>query len=157
MTKHNLTGHLSWLLKSNNAVLNNDAPAIVQSSQTAGLLDTLALSQSAPGTQGNVAVESDGRAFDVAGFPPTEREFLRPTLPASFLTAQDGVAMARLGLGSTSSNKPCLLSENIPVSLQTPASIARVPGTSLREHYTTRYEHRSEGKCYLDNLPCDCH
>lgn len=74
--------------------------------------------------------------------------FARPALPASVLKAQSKNEMARLQSGPKSNNKPRMLSERIPLSLQTPvASSVPVPSTSLKDQYNAQWASRATGKC----------
>ena len=145
MTKHNFKDHLNWLLKSNIAVPRYTLLATAHPSWITTNSDTDCQSQRTPTAYANSQNASSGGEIKTLKVSAPEREFIRPSLPASVLNGQGGDAMARLQSGSRSSNKPRLLSENIPVSLQTPASNTRVPGSSLRDQYTARYERQNEG------------
>lgn len=95
--------------------------------------------------------EVDGNVDSSARQP----EFVRPTLPASVLNTRAGNEMARLQSGPRSSNKPRLLSEHIPVALQTPAYTSiRKPCISLKDQDSSQWEGRpgTQGRVYCDYL-----
>ena len=139
MTKHNLKQHLHWLLGS----LPTEPPQPVYAPPTPSIGNALSLPPNLERLGSNSVVwEADGNVGSSARQP----EFVRPTLPASVLNTQAGNDMARLQSGPRSNNKPRLLSEHIPVALQTPASTSiRKPGTSLKDQYIAQWERRPSG------------
>ena len=140
MTKHNLNQHLRWLLgclaiEPLQPAYGPPPPLSVE--------NALSLPQDierfGPET---VVEEASGNADSSA----RQSEFARPNLPASILNAQAENEMARLQSGPKSSNKPRLLSEHIPVALQTPTSTSiQKPGTSLRDQYSAQWQCRPPG------------
>jgi len=95
-----------------------------------------------------------GSAQNNARSAQTAPEFARPLFPASALNALDKDDMARLQSAPKSNNKHRLLSETIPVALQSPTVTSRTPGKSLTDNYSARYDRRTEGKCSLHCLEC---
>ena len=131
MTRHNLNQHLHWLLGS----LPSETP---QPAYAPSLISSV---EQGPGNfeSYRVAEDADGNVNSTARQP----DFARPTLPASVLNAQAGNEMARLQSGPKSSHKPRLLSEHIPVALQTSrVSTTPKPGTSLKDQYSAQWERR---------------
>ena len=146
MTKHNIKDHLDWLIKAGS--FHPSQP--LYAPPTAEIDSTLVASSDIFSTQeptGNTCKNSNdnlGILQDVDR-PLSQPEFARPSIPASILNARDGV-MARLQSGSKSNHKPRLLSENLPLSLQTPAtSSTKGFGTSLKDRYNARWEQRAAG------------
>lgn len=149
MTKHNLNQHLHWLLGS----LPSQPPRPVYArppplsiGNTSSLPPNLERLES-----DTVFGEVDGNVDSSARQP----EFVRPTLPASVLNTRAGNEMARLQSGPRSSNKPRLLSEHIPVALQTPAYTSiRKPCISLKDQDSSQWEGRpgTQGRVYCDYL-----
>ena len=140
MTKHNLDQHLHWFLGS---LPTEPLQPVYAPPSTPSAEDAQSLSQEFErlGTA-TIVAEIDGNVDSSARQP----EFLRPTIPASVLNNQGGYEMARLQSGPKSSNKPRLLSEHIPVALQTPTSTSiRRPGTSLKDQYSAKWEHGPSG------------
>lgn len=146
MTKHNLPDHLNWLLESNPAGLLN--PPSGQYPPNVTNLDPGLAATSTPVAGEFIPTNSiSSGALNNAAFLATASEFVRPHLPASALNVQEKNAMARLQSGPKSYNKPRLLSETIPPSLQTPKpSPNHAPGTSLQDRYAAQYDRRIAGK-----------
>lgn len=148
MTKNNLREHLGWYIGCSS--LQPQQPAYAPPS--VGLTTAFGLclvDQSPPQGLENFAEEPRGVqvATNNAGALQAEPDFLRPLLPASVMNRDP---MARLQSGPKSTNKPRLLSETIPVSLQTPTpSSVRAPGTSLKDQYSAQWERRATGTCPL--------
>lgn len=148
MTRHNLHQHLHWLLGSLPTEPRQPAYAPVPTSSVENAsslpqeVERLGLDTIVEETDSNV--ESSAR----------QPEFVRPSLPASVFNSQGGHEMARLQSGPKSSNKPRLLSEHIPVALQTPTPTSiRKPGTSLKDQYSAQWENRpfgTEGAIHCD-------
>ena len=140
MTRHNLNQHLHWLLGS----LSTEPPQpAYHRPLPPSVEEALSLPQGfvRTGSQPNV-----GKAGCNVDHSARQPEFVRPSLPASVLNIQAANEMARLQSGPKSSNKPRLLSENIPVALQTPPSTTlRKPGTSLKDQYSAQWERRPSG------------
>lgn len=140
MTKHNLNQHLHWLLGS----LPSKPPRPVYAPPpppSVGNASSLPQNFEHLGSD-TLYGELDGNVNSSARQP----EFVRPTLPASVLNTQAGNEMARLQSGPRSSNKPRLLSEHIPVALQTSASTSiRKPGTSLKDQDSAQWERGPPG------------
>jgi len=142
MTKHNIRDHLNWLIKCGSS--QPSQPVYVNAAQS--LLDD------------RPSLQKFGRADDYStdlralqrdvGSLHSEPQFARPSLPASILNAHGGNTMARLQSGPKSGHKPRLLSEAVPLSLQTPTSSStpRAPGTSLKDRYNARWERRAPGE-----------
>ncbi len=148
MTRHNLNQHLHWLLGSSPA--EPPQPAYVPP-PTSSVENALSLSHEVdhPGLD-TIDEEVDRNVKSTARQP----DFLRPTLPASVLNTQGGPEMARLQSGPKSNNKPRLLSEHIPVALQTPTNASiRKPGTSLKDQYSAQWECRPSGM--KSRISCD--
>ena len=148
MTKHNIREHLTWLIKYNS--LQPPQPVYVPPST--GLSSALEPSFNVQSPPQDVR-RLDSATFDELGLPENvngphpAREFVRPVLPASKLKAQNNDAMARLQSGPKSSHKPRLLSESLPLSLQTPStSSGKVPRTSLKDQYNAQWERKAPGK-----------
>ena len=136
MTRHNLEQHLHWLLGSLPTEPLQPAYAPLP---TSSMEDVSSLPQEAERLKLDPIVEE---ASD-ANSSSRQREFVRPSLPASVLNTQGGHEMARLQSGPKSSNKPRLLSEHIPVALQTLTHTSiRKPGTSLKDQYSAQWERR---------------
>ena len=140
MTRHNLNQHLHWLLGSFPTEPRQPAYAPAPTSSVEAALslpqevEHLALD--------TIVEEADSNANSSERLP----EFVRPTLPASVLNAQGGHEMARLQSGPKSNNKPRLLSEHIPVALQTSRLTSiRKPGTSLKDQYSAQWERKPSG------------
>ena len=149
MTRHNLNLHLHWLLRS----LPTQPPQSAYAPPpTSSIEDTLSLPQEVERLGPGLTVEeADGNVNSSARQP----EFVRPTLPASVLNTQAGHEMARLQSGPKSSNKPRLLSEYIPVALQTPASTSvRKSGASLKDQYSAQWERKPSGT--QGRIHCNC-
>lgn len=148
MTRHNIKDHLDWLIKAGSSQPPQPAYAPPSSGLTSALDPSLAYpssQQQFESISGDLA-DTWGVTKDVGIFH-SRPEFARPLLPASILNAQGSDTMARLQSGTKSSNKPRLLSETIPLSLQTPtASSGRAPGTSLKDRYSAQWERRAPGK-----------
>ena len=147
MTKHNIKGHLNWLIKCGS--YQPSQPAYSPSSTgPASVIEQILEEQST--SQRAEPVIQDGSGIgslaEDALHPPSEPEFVRPILPASVLNAQGKDEMARLQSGTKSSHKPRLLSETIPLSLQANPVSPRVPGTSLRDRYNAQWERRAPSK-----------
>jgi len=145
MTKHNLREHLSWLIGCGSL----QPSQLAYAPPSAGLASAFGsfLEDQSP-SQGleSVLEEPNIVPNDVGGYQ-VEPTFARPLLPASVLNAQSKDAMARLQCGPRSNNKPRMLSENIPLSLQTPTtSSARASGTSLKDQYNAQWTPRATGK-----------
>ena len=148
MTKHNIKEHLDWLIKCTSF----QPPQPVYAPPSTGLdsaLKPFPDSQSPPQRLDNLetatldAVDSPEKV-DGPHPPP---EFAKPLLPASKLTSQNNDAMARLQSGTKTSHKPRLLSESLPLSLQTPStSSSNVPRTSLKDRYNAQWERKAPGK-----------
>lgn len=140
MTRHNLDQHLHWFLGSLPTEPPQPAytPPPTSSSEDAPSFPQ-AFERLGPAT---IGAETNGNVTSSARQPG----FLRPTIPASVLNNQGGYEMARLQSGPKSSNKPRLLSEHIPVALQTPISDSvRKPGTSLKDKYTAKWDRGHSG------------
>lgn len=140
MTRHNLNEHLRWLLGSlpteppQPAYAPPPTPKVEDVSSLPQEIERLGLD--------TIFEEADSNVSSSARQP----EFDRPTLPASVLNTKGGHEMARLQSGPRSSNKPRLLSEHIPVALQTPKSTSiRKLGTSLKDQYSAQWERRPSG------------
>lgn len=148
MTKNNIEDHLAWLINCGSLQPQQPVPALQftgGSNASPTFSDGPPSSQRAEGIYGETSGGSVGNS-DVSIFP-SEPEFIRPVLPASALKTQGKDAMARLQAGSKSSHKPRLLSESIPLSLQTPtAPSTRAPGTSLKDRYSAQWERKAPGK-----------
>lgn len=148
MTKNNLREHLNWLIGCGS--LQPSQPAYAP--PTTGLASAFgATLESQTPSQSLEPVDEERYTTqkDVGGSQaiPT---FARPLLPASILNAQSKDAMARLQSGSRSNNKPRMLSDTVPSSSQTPTpTLARAPGTSLKDQYSARWDSRATGKCSL--------
>ena len=127
MTKNNLREHLSWLLKS--ASTNNLHSASGESLKTVALLGPSNASIPTPFI-GSSAASSTliSKRNDNATSFNADPAFARPNLPTSLLRAQSRDDMARLQSGPKSSNRPKLLSESTPASLQAPTP------SSVHEH-----------------------
>ena len=148
MTKHNLDQHLHWLLASLPSEPPQPAHAPPPTSTVEGVLSPS--QQVERPTSDPTADGVDGNVDSSAQQP----EFVRPTLPASALGIQNGREMARLQSGPKLSIKPRLLSEQIPVALQTPTSNSvRKPGTSLKDRYSAQWERKPSGTKY--RIICD--
>ena len=150
MTRHNLNQHLHWLLRASPAEPPQSAYA---PTPTPSVEDALSLPQQVEYLGLDTIVEEfDSNVNSTARQP----EFLRPTLPASVLNAQGQPEMARLQSGPKSNNKPRLLSEHIPIALQTSSHTStRKLGTSLKDQYSAQWEHRPSGlksRIYYDFL-----
>ena len=139
MTKHNLKVHLHWLI----ACLPTKPPQPAYGPLPPSVEDSLSPLQDIEGSGSDASVEKlDSNVNNSA----PQQKFARPSLPASVLNNQPGNEMARLQSGPKSSNKPRLLSEHIPVALQTPASTSsRKPGTSLKDQYSAQWERKPSG------------
>lgn len=140
MTRHNLDQHLHWFLGS--APTEPQQP-VYAPPPTSFTEDAPPLPQEVERLRpATIVRESDGNVDRSARQP----EFVRPTTPASVLNNQGGYEMARLQSGPKSSKKPLLLSEHIPVALQTPNSTStRKQGTSLKDQYSAKWESRPLG------------
>ena len=148
MTKTNIKDHLAWLITCKSV----RPPRSAHAPQTTGPPNLLEISlDRQPSSQRpvNTCDESAGvpaAAGDACTLHP-EPEFLKPALPASASIHQAQDVMARLQSGPKSSHKPRLLSESIPLSLQTPTSSSiRIPGTSLKDRYSAQWQQRATGK-----------
>ena len=150
MTRHNLNQHLHWLLGSLPTAPPQPAfaPLIISSVE-----DASPSSQDVDHLESYLVVEdADGNVNSSARQP----EFVRPTTPASVLNNRAGNEMARLQSGPKSSHKPRLLSERIPVTLQTPRfpTIPK-PGSSLKDQYSAQWERGPSGThsgAYCDSV-----
>lgn len=147
MTRTNLGIHLSWLISCGSTQPPQPiyVPQLTQPADGLGQpLDNSSLSQKPV-----LDIEKSGnvqRGTDDDSCIPSESEFARPQQSASALNAQSKIAMARLQSGPKSSNKPRLLSESLPVSLQTPThSAVRPSSTSLKDQYSAQWESRANG------------
>lgn len=140
MTRNNLNQHLHWFLGSTHTEPPQPAyaPPPTSSAEDAPSLPP----ESERLRPATIVEESDGNVDSSARQP----EFVRPTTPASVLNDQGGYQMARLQSGPKSSKKPLLLSEYIPVALQTPTSTStRKQGTSLKDQYSAKWDRRPLG------------
>ena len=140
MTRHNLNQHLHWLLGSlpTEPPQPVHAPSFISSVEDASsiLQDVQQL------VPYSVVEDADGNVNSSA----RQSEFVRPASSARVLNTQAGNEMARLQSGPKSSHKPRLLSEQIPVALQTPRlATIRKPGTSLKDQYSAQWERRPSG------------
>ena len=136
MTRHNLEQHLHWLLGS---LLTEPPQPAYAPLPTSSVEDASSLPQEAERLRLDIIVEEASDADSSSRQP----QFVRPILPASVVNTQGGHEMARLQSGPKSSNKPRLLSEHIPVALQTPTPTSiRKPGTSLKDQYSAQWERR---------------
>ena len=141
MTRHNLNQHLDWFLGS--SLTEPPQPAYAPP-PTSSFPNPSSLPQEVESLElARIVEEVDNNVHS----PARQPEFVRPTLPASVLNAQEGHDMARLQSGPKSSKKPQLLSERIPVALQssTPISVRR-PATSLKDQYNAQWETKSHSK-----------
>lgn len=148
MTRHNLQGHLSWLLVTAHNVPAS-APAIPPSVASAITLgaEPYSLSQfrSQPaegaGSHETLTSGTNGRRFQES------EEFIRPSLPASALQRKHLEAMGRLQSGPKASTKPRLLSERLPEVAQSHKQPNQTrPATSLVEQYNAAYSRSDAGK-----------
>lgn len=140
MTRHNLNQHLHWLLGS--LPIEPPQPAYAPLA-TSSVENASSLPQEVEHLELDTIVEEADKYVQSSA---TQPEFVRPTLPASILNTQDGQEMARLQSGPKSSNRPRLLSEHIPVALQTPTPTSiRKPGTSLKDQYNAQWERKPLG------------
>ena len=148
MTKHNIKEHLSWLINSGSSHPPRPAhapPSAVFTSDLGPFLDNLTPPRSFEEI-GLGRTEALRTAKDVGDLLP-EPQFARPSLPASKLNAQRNDPMARLQSGAKQSHKPRLLSEGIPLSLQTPTTTSSgAPRTTLKDRYTAQWEPRAPGE-----------
>lgn len=136
MTKNNLREHLNWLLHSESAppAPPSRPAAHLQLTESGSILDNEAGILSSAGPLG-LTLRTANDANSVRG--------TRPQLPLSIAESND--AMARLQLPAKSNTKPRLLSENVPLSLQTPQPAHRTSGLSLKDQYKARYDRKTEG------------
>ena len=148
MTKNNIRDHLAWLITSSSVRPQQSTQALPITGPPNLLENPL---DRQPSSQRPV-----NTGDDLAGVPAassnahallSEPEFLKPALPASASSHDAKDVMARLQAGPKSSHKPRLLSESIPLSLQTPASSSsRIPGTSLKDRYSAQWQQRATGE-----------
>ena len=141
MTRHNLNEHLHWLLRT--SPIEPPRPAYAPA-HASSLEDVSSLPQGAEHTILNTIFEE---ADSNVSSSRRQGDFVQPTSP----NLRGGHEMARLQSGPRSSNKPRLLSEHIPVALQTPTSSSiRKPGKSLKDQYSAKWEHRpgTEGRSF---------
>ena len=145
MTKHNLREHLHWLIDTNPTEPAHRAippPSTVPSAVLEPFPDESSQPRVLDAGVSHRCVTQI--ATEKLGSPERELEFARPLLPASVLNARSRDEMARLQSGPKSNKKPRLLSENIPLSLQTPTpSSIRVPGKSLTDQYNAPWERKN--------------
>ena len=139
MTRHNLNEHLHWLFR----YPPTEPPQPAYAPPPPSAENAFWLPQDIERSRlDTVDDEADGNVDSSV----RQTEFVRPTVPASFLNTQAENEMARLQSGPKSSNKPRLLSERIPVALQTAApTSSRKPGTSLKDQYSAQWERRPSG------------
>ena len=147
MTKHNLREHLTWLIVK--GPLQPPQPTFTPPSTEASNVSETVLEDSssvvAPTGPESFLTGAQTAVNDVLSEDP-EPEFARPLLPASVLNSNGVDTMARLQSGPKSSHKPRLLSEPIPLSLQTPsASLARAQGPSLGDNYNAQWGQKRSG------------
>ena len=142
MTENNLGVHLRWFLKGGSEQPPQPAYAsLLPELSPANIIPRNDCSQASQIV--SAGVELPGLDANSGSHQPSH-SFARPGRPASVLNAQSEDAMARLQSGRRDNNKPRLLSEALPVTLQTPSNPAkRVPGTSLRDQYTAQLECKS--------------
>lgn len=145
MTKNNLREHLGWLIECGSCQPSQSART-PPSAELASALGPLLENQSPPQASESILEKSTG-VPNHAGDSQVDPVFARPALPASVLNAQSKDEMARLQSGPKSNNKPRMLSERIPLSLQTPvAASAPTPSTSLKDQYNAQWASRATGK-----------
>lgn len=137
MTRNNLNQHLHWLL----GCLPAEPPQ-----PPYGSLLSSSVEEASPLPQQfdhfglHNTLEEAGSDDNSSARQP---ELVRSTLSASGHNTQSGHEMARLQSGPKSRNKPRLLSEHIPVALQSPGPTStRKPGTSLKDQYSAQWERR---------------
>ena len=142
MTENNLGVHLHWLLKCGSEQPPPPAyTSLLVELSPANVTPRDSCSQASQTVSAESEVPRPG-ANSEGHQPP--HIFARPGQPASVLNAQSKDEMARLQSGRRDNNKPRLLSETLPVTLQTPSNPAkRVPGTSLRDQYSAQLECKS--------------
>ena len=147
MTTNNLREHLVWLI--GNGLPQPPQPLYTPpSTEASSVLGAVSEDQSplpisaGPYSDSTEIVTVFENAFGQQSLP----EFVRPSLPASVLNAHGADAMARLQSGPKSNHKSRLLSERMPLSLQTlSASLARPPGRSLTDQYNAPWEQKASG------------
>lgn len=145
MTKNNLREHLGWLIECG-PCQPSQSIRTPPSAELAIALGPYLETQSLPQVSESIVEESTGVPSHV-GDSQVDKIFARPALPASVLNAQSKDEMARLQSGPKSNNKPRMLSERIPLSLQTPvAASAPIPSTSLKDQYNAQWALRATGK-----------
>ena len=142
MTRHNLNEHLHWLLRTSPI----EPPRPAYAPPPASSIEDVS-----SGAEHIILNTIFEEADSNVSSSPRRGDFVRPTSSASCLNLRGGHEMARLQSGPRSSNKPRLLSEHIPVALQTPTSSSiRKPGKSLKDQYSAQWEHRpgAEGRFF---------
>ena len=146
MTKHNLKDHLGWLIKSKPTFSSCPLTVQVESfPEAASIFEADNTLQHRSATPTVVPVSSTKGSGD--GSPQGETSdfrFLRPTIPTSFLNGEGRDVMARLKSGPKVDNKPRLLSEQLPTSIQPSLPPVRTPGVSLTETFIARYDSHSD-------------
>ena len=154
MTRNNLREHLTWLIGNG----PSQPPQLEYAPPSTGASSVLeAILEDPSPTLVSIGPVSDSTGIQVVfdnvlGQP----EFARPSVPASVLNAHEADAMARLQSGPKSNYKPRLLSERIPLSLQTPsAPLARSPGQSLTDRYNAPWDQKASGTLPYISVLCE--
>ena len=157
MTRNNLREHLTWLI-------GNGPPQPPQPEYTppptgaSSVLEAILEDPSPPLVSAGPVSDSTRIqvVFDNVLGQESPPEFARPSVPASVLNAHGADAMARLQSGPKSNHKPRLLSERIPLSLQTPsAPLARPPGQSLTDQYNAPWDQKPSGTLPYISVLCE--
>ena len=142
MTTNNLSEHLNWLIGYGSNQPSYPAYVPTRTNPLEPIVEQ------PPNSPKHGYVDTKAHSHCEAEYRGLDAEFVRPQLPASVLNLNGKEVMARLQSKPASSNKPRMLSENIPLCLQTPAiSSIRAPGTTLRERYSAQCERRDTGGC----------
>lgn len=147
MTRHNLQGHLSWLLALQQTVPASPLaiPPSIASTITLGA-EPYSLSQFQSQTTEGVGSHEDLITGTNGRVLHENEVFICPDLPASALQRQQSEAMGRLQSGSKSSTKPRLISQQIPELAPSHKKLSLTrPGTSLVEQYNAAYSRNDAG------------
>ena len=148
MTKHNLKDHLNWLVKSTPRFPSNPPAAIVETRfGAASFLEPTPAVRSPKPQETQPVLPTEGPVNGNPRGGAEDTKFLRPSIPASVLNGNvgDALSMARLQSGTKSSNKPQLLCERLPTSVQPPLPAKQTPSLSLKDKYTAQYSRPLDG------------
>ena len=146
MTENNLGVHLRWLLNCGSLQPPQPtyAPPPIESSiapEDAHLLAQTLDDTCADAEDEELCSTTNNRSHI------RPHDIARVQQSASRINARINDAMAKLQSGPKTSNKPRLLSEILPVTLQTPTPFtSRPPGTSLKDQYSARWNRKTAGK-----------